>query len=92
MSTIENTTPAALAEHLRLPPRLVMLALVMALAAAALSVALVTSGGSGSVALPASHAAVQRQHFGGPAEGRGLRSKTPSAPANDGGQHFGARP
>jgi hypothetical protein len=98
MSTIANTAQAGLAGRLRLPRRLVVLALIVALAAAALTltIVLVTSGGSGSAAPQrAVHATPQRQYIGGPGEGapgmRG-RSESPSAPANDGSQHPGHRP
>jgi hypothetical protein len=100
MSTIPNTAQADLAGRLRLPRRLVVLALIVALAAAALTITivLVASGGSGS-AVPqrAVHATPQRLYLGGHGDGtpdlrRPVRSQSPSAPANDGSQHPGARP
>jgi hypothetical protein len=100
MTTIPNTAQAGLAGRLRLPRRLVLLALIVVLAAAALTLTIVlaASSGSGSGAPQrAAPATSQRQYLGGPGEGapdmRGLvRSESPSAPANDGSQHPGARP
>jgi hypothetical protein len=93
MSAISNTAQAVPSRRLRLPRKLVAVALVVALAAAALTVALVASGGSGSAApRSVAQAAPQRQYFGGPAEGRALAGERPSAPANDGSEHSGARP
>jgi hypothetical protein len=80
MSSLVNTLP-------RVQPRLVALALIVALAAAALTAVLVASGGSGSAAPGTAHATPQRQYIGGPGEGRGIWTAQPSAPANDGSQH-----
>jgi hypothetical protein len=100
MSTISNTAQGGLVSRLRLTRRLVVLALIAALAAATLTVTivLVASGGSGSPAPQhAVPAAQQRLYMGGPGEGApGMRtpsrSAEPSAPANDGSQHPGRRP
>jgi hypothetical protein len=94
MSTFSNTARPGLAARLQLPSSLVALVLSLALAGAVLTVVLVGSGGSGSAA---PHAAAQRLHLGGPGEGApGMRSAarngSPPALANDGSQHFGARP
>ena len=92
MSTIESTVHAGLATRLRVPGLLVALTLAVAIAAAALTVALIDSGGSGGGVAPQSvQAAPEGQYLGGPAEGRGGSGQT-SAPANDGSQHAGARP
>jgi hypothetical protein len=95
MSTFPSTARAGLAGRLQVPTRLVALALVLAIAAAALTAVLVSSGGR--AASPAPSAAVQRQYLGGPGEGApdmrpGARSQSRSLPANDGSQRFGRRP
>jgi hypothetical protein len=90
MSTFQTTAQAGPFTRLRLPRRLVMLTLVVALAAAAVTVALVASGGTSSAAPRGAHAAIERQYLGGPGEGRGVRIESPAA--NDGSQHPGARP
>jgi hypothetical protein len=85
MSTLQNTLQPV-------QPRLVALALIVALAAAALTAVLTASGGPGSAAPRGADAAVQRQYIGGPGEGWGISTAQPSAPANDGSQHSGPRP
>ena len=93
MSTVQSTAQARPLSRLHFPRRLVTLAVVVALAAAALTAVLVASGGSGTASPQrAAHAASLRQHFGGRAEGPGIRSESRSGPANDGAEQGGARP
>jgi hypothetical protein len=93
MSTVQSTAQARPLSRLHIPRTLVALAVVVALAAAALTAVLVASGGSDAAAPQRSaHAASLRQHFGGRAEGPGVRSESRSGAANDGTDHAGARP
>jgi hypothetical protein len=85
MSTLQTTA------H-RIPSMLVPLALVVALAAAGATAALVASGRSHASGQQAASPAPQRLYMGGPGEGRGIRSEPNPAPANDGSQHPGRGP
>jgi hypothetical protein len=102
MSALPHTPNPGFAT--RFAPRrlVVILALIATLAAAALTVAIVSlasgPGGSGKATpvrvLPS---APDRRYFGGPGEGtRGTRGSSagasPRATPNDGSQHSGARP
>ena len=85
MSTLQTTAQ-------RVPTKLVALAIAIALAASAPTIALVAPGGPASSAPGhAVSAAPQRLYMGGPGEGRGTRSE-PTSSANDGSQHPGRRP
>jgi hypothetical protein len=90
MSAIATPAQAVAARSLRASRKLIVLALVTALAVAAIIVAVAASGSSAPASTHATTA--QPQYFGGPAEGRGVKPASSPAPANDGSQHTGARP
>jgi argininosuccinate lyase len=90
MSAIATPAQAVAARSLRASRKLIVLALVSALATAAILVAVAASGSSapGSTHTPTA----QPQFFGGHAEGRVVQPASSPTPANDGSQHSGARP